>query len=224
MKISSVFVVGSASLTMAVLLLTGCPKHPDGQVGGGGATSLERAPAPGAMPGGEKLARPEAGRETPVSPPEQAGPRGKRSLLKGVFFDFDKAVLRKDAKRTLEANIRWLKANPQIRVVIEGHTDERGSAAYNLALGERRAKVVRDYLVARGIDASRLVTISRGETQPVTRGHDESAWQRNRRVHFATGAQVKAARRNGGQPQRGGTSQSSTESPFTSLLPQPLGP
>jgi peptidoglycan-associated lipoprotein len=104
--------------------------------------------------------------------------------LKDVFFDFDKAVVRGDQQAALNENASWLKANPGARLLIEGHCDERGTAEYNLALGERRAKAVKDYLVGAGIAADRLSTISYGEERPFVLGHDESAWKWNRRGHF----------------------------------------
>jgi peptidoglycan-associated lipoprotein len=108
----------------------------------------------------------------------------KEGPLKDVFFDFDKATLTDEAKKTLGDNIKWLKANPAARTAVEGHSDERGTDEYNLALGEQRAKAIRDYLVAGGIDTKRITTISYGEERPFALGHDESAWRWNRRGHF----------------------------------------
>lgn len=88
----------------------------------------------------------------------------------------------------LAENVEWLRKNPATKVTIEGHCDERGSSEYNLALGERRARATRDYLVASGIAANRISTISFGKERPFALGHDESAWQWNRRAHFAAGA------------------------------------
>ncbi|MGH7409625.1 MAG: peptidoglycan-associated lipoprotein Pal, partial [Candidatus Methylomirabilis sp.] len=104
--------------------------------------------------------------------------------LKDVFFDFDKSLIRPDAKKTLDENVRWLKENPKAIITIEGHCDERGTREYNLGLGERRAKAARDYLAAAGIDAKRIKTISYGKERPFAPGHDESAWKVNRRAHF----------------------------------------
>lgn len=104
--------------------------------------------------------------------------------LRDVFFDFDRAALDNEAKAVLDGNVSWLKANPEVRVVVEGHCDERGTNEYNLALGERRATRVRDYLIAAGIDPGRISTISYGEERPFVLGHDESAWKWNRRAHF----------------------------------------
>ncbi len=161
-------VLGAVLFVSVALLLAGCPKRPEVQTGG-----------PGALGGpGEKVGRPGGIRETPVAPGER--PKEGRD----VFFDFDKSLLRSDAKETLDNNIAWLKANAGIRVMLEGHCDERGTNEYNLALGERRAKAVRDYVVAGGINPNRISTISYGEERPFVLGHDESAWKWNRRGHF----------------------------------------
>ena len=98
-----------------------------------------------------------------------------------VFFDYDKFNVRPDQRSVLDKQVAWMKANPSVTVVVEGHCDERGTREYNLALGERRSTAVRDYLVARGIDASRVDTISYGKERPVAFGGDEAAWSQNRR-------------------------------------------
>jgi len=85
----------------------------------------------------------------------------------------------------MDANVAWLQANPRAMVVIEGNCDERGSEEYNLGLGDRRAQTVKDYLVAAGISANRIATISYGKERPFVLGHDESVWRWNRRAHFA---------------------------------------
>ncbi len=98
-----------------------------------------------------------------------------------VFFDFDKYNLRPDARATLEKQAAWLKRYPSVGIVVEGHADERGTREYNLALGERRANSVKDYLVSQGIPASRVRTISYGKERPVALGSNEAAWSQNRR-------------------------------------------
>jgi len=158
-------VLGSVLLLAGALLLAGCPKKPEV------ATGAPRAEAPAPVP----EARPE---------PAPPAPAPAKEPLQDVFFDFDKAVIRDDGKKSLNENIQWLKANPAVQIRVEGHCDERGTNEYNLALGERRAKVVRDYLVAGGIDAKRISTVSYGEERPFVQGHDESAWKGNRRGHF----------------------------------------
>ncbi len=106
------------------------------------------------------------------------------SALKDAFFDYNKSTLTDDAKRGLNDNAAWLRANSQARITVEGHCDERGTAEYNLGLGDRRARAVREYLVAAGIDVTRIRTISYGKERPFNLGHDESAWRENRRGHF----------------------------------------
>lgn len=127
--------------------------------------------------------------DSPSSPPPapavaQAPKAPELTAVKDIFFDFDQAMIRDDSKKTLADNVLWLKTNPAAKVTIEGHCDERGSSEYNLALGERRARVTRDFLVAAGIEANRVNTISFGKERPFVLGHDESAWKWNRRAHF----------------------------------------
>ena len=105
--------------------------------------------------------------------------------LEVVYFDFERWELRDDARSALKENAQELKESAQwSRLTIEGHCDERGSEEYNLALGERRAGVVSRYLKDLGVPASRLQTVSYGENRPVDPGHDESAWQQNRRAEL----------------------------------------
>ncbi|MCB1682418.1 MAG: peptidoglycan-associated lipoprotein Pal [Rhodospirillales bacterium] len=99
-----------------------------------------------------------------------------------VFFDYDSYDLRPEARTTLENQARWLQQYSNLNVTIEGHADERGTREYNLALGERRANSVKNYLVALGIDASRVNTISYGKERPAELGSNEQAWARNRRA------------------------------------------
>jgi peptidoglycan-associated lipoprotein len=108
----------------------------------------------------------------------------KNSPLKPVFFDYDSAEVNTAAQATLNENAALLKKYSGWTITIEGHCDERGSAEYNLALGERRSVAARAYLVAIGISAERLRTVSYGKEFPFEPGHDEGAWQKNRRAHF----------------------------------------
>ncbi|MBW1714006.1 MAG: peptidoglycan-associated lipoprotein Pal [Deltaproteobacteria bacterium] len=101
-----------------------------------------------------------------------------------VHFDFDKSDIRPDAAEVLKRKAAWLKDNPGVNVIIEGHCDERGTDAYNLALGERRAQAAKSFLVAIGIAEDRLETISYGEERPLDPGHNEEAWAKNRRAQF----------------------------------------
>jgi peptidoglycan-associated lipoprotein len=108
----------------------------------------------------------------------------KNSPLKPVFFDYDSAELTPAAKTALDENFGVLKKFGTWVLTIEGHCDERGTPEYNLALGERRAVAARTYLVALGVAADRLRTVSYGKEFPFDAGHDEAAWAKNRRAHF----------------------------------------
>ncbi len=108
----------------------------------------------------------------------------REAPLSMIHFDFDKYFIREDAKPALEQNAAWLKKFSSAQVLIEGHCDERGTEEYNLALGEKRAKSTYDYLVSLGVSPSRLKTISYGKSQPIDTGHNEIAWQKNRRAQF----------------------------------------
>ena len=99
-----------------------------------------------------------------------------------VFFGFDKFDLTTEARTVLERQAFWMRKNGAVTVVVEGHCDERGTREYNIALGERRANAVRDYLLTLGIDANRIKTISYGKERPVDGGHTETAWKKNRRA------------------------------------------
>jgi peptidoglycan-associated lipoprotein len=99
-----------------------------------------------------------------------------------VLFDYDSSVLDPDATQILDRQAAWLRQYPDIIVTIEGHADERGTREYNLALGDRRANAVKNYLVALGISADRVLTISYGEERPENPAHDEAAWAQNRRA------------------------------------------
>ncbi len=112
----------------------------------------------------------------------------KAGGLKTVYFDFNSSQLTSDAKGVLSGNAEFLKANPSVKVQVEGHCDERGGVQYNLALGENRAKAVREYLSTMGVDSSRITTISYGKERPVAFGHDEEAWGQNRRGNFVVTA------------------------------------
>lgn len=108
------------------------------------------------------------------------------ALITGtVYFEYDQSALSAESRSTLDAKIPALQARPAFRVRITGHTDERGSSEYNLALGLRRAAELKAYLVANGVDASRIDISSMGEERPAVAGSGESAWAQNRRAEFA---------------------------------------
>ena len=119
----------------------------------------------------------------------------RAALTAVVHFDFDQSEIRAEDKATLDAKVPILQANPGVMLRIAGHTDERGSDEYNLALGQRRAAAAKKYLVDHGIADSRIETISYGEERPVAQGSEESAWAQNRRAEFEVTAGGQNLRR-----------------------------
>ena len=116
--------------------------------------------------------------------PDDIAQLNARGYLTDIFFDTDRFDLTAAGRDSLAKNAAWLQRHSSISILVEGHCDERNTREYNLALGERRASAVRDYLVFLGIAPQRIQTISYGEERPFARGHDESAWKLNRRSHF----------------------------------------
>jgi peptidoglycan-associated lipoprotein len=113
------------------------------------------------------------------------GAGGEGGPLADIHFELDSAALTDEARATLEKHALWLQGRRDVRVTVEGHCDERGTVDYNLALGEQRARAARDYLVSLGIAAERVRVVSFGKERPLEAGHDEAAWAKNRRAHFA---------------------------------------
>jgi len=196
---SNVQLLFATAVLIGSLALAGCPKRPEvlqaGPAAVGPPAATAPAPAPAAAQPSPQTAetpvtRTPAPAETPVQPAPAAAPAAAAAAVPGpspvkdVFFDYDKAGIRDDQKAALNDNVGWLKGNTGAKILIEGHCDERGTAEYNLGLGERRAKAVKDYLIAAGIAADRVSTISYGKERPFVLGHDESAWKWNRRGHF----------------------------------------
>jgi peptidoglycan-associated lipoprotein len=105
-------------------------------------------------------------------------------LLKDIYFSYDKYEIRREDEEILKENAAFLKKNPKMKIQIEGHCDERGTAEYNLALGERRANHTKKYLVSLGITSDRISTISYGEERPLDPSNNEEAWAKNRRAHI----------------------------------------
>ena len=152
-----------------------------GSMAGGAGSGAGGAGAAGAGGAGSG-----AGAATGTTIPSLPSPKEfvESAALRDVFFDFDKYDVRPADKGTLDENAKWLKSNTAALLLIEGHTDERGTNEYNLALGERRAKSAMNYLVAQGVQASRITIISYGEERPLCTEQTEACWARNRRDHF----------------------------------------
>jgi peptidoglycan-associated lipoprotein len=142
-----------------------------------------RAGRPGAFAGAGPGLRAEAERL-----PDDVAEINRKGYLKDNFFDFDQAAIRADQREVLAGDASWLKKWPTVKVRVEGHCDERGTAQYNLALGERRAEADREYLASLGIDTTRVELVSYGKERPFAPGHDEGAWAQNRRDHFVVTA------------------------------------
>jgi peptidoglycan-associated lipoprotein len=166
-------VAGSLRMLAGLLLLAGCSSTSDdmadaaGAGGGAGAAGMRGGVASSDLPG----------QPIPGSQEELEVSVGDR-----VFFAYDSAVLSPIATQTLDRQGAWLQQYAEIVVTVEGHTDERGTREYNLALGDRRANAVKNYLVALGIEPSRILIISYGEERPADAANDESAWAKNRRA------------------------------------------
>lgn len=161
-----------AAALIALALTSGCAHKP------------KPAPAAPTTPEPTTQQVPTPSPTPPPAPAPAPAPAVTSSDMNPLFFDFDSAALSEQARATLDQNARLLRDHADVRVSIEGHCDERGTAEYNLALGEKRAQAARDYLVAAGIGASRLDVISYGKERPFESGHDESSWSKNRRAQF----------------------------------------
>jgi peptidoglycan-associated lipoprotein len=139
-------------------------------------------------PGGtaDSTVRVTVGAAPPPPPPAQNATLEEMFLkeVQDAYFDLDKADIRSDARAALAKTADFLRNYPQVKVVVEGHCDERGSTEYNLALGDRRAAAVKQYLVSLGIGADRMSTVSYGKEKPFCTESNEDCWQRNRRGHF----------------------------------------
>ena len=179
-----------AGLMLCVLIVSACggkkppvarPLPPPPTPAGSGSAS--RPPAPPEPVAEPTIVPPEPVRDERISS-ASLDDLNKNSPLKPAFFEYDSSELTSDAQRALNENAGVLKQYPAWTVTIEGHCDERGTAEYNLALGERRAVAARAYLVSLGVSADRLRTVSYGKEFPFDPGHDETAYAKNRRAHF----------------------------------------
>lgn len=172
------FLVALSLAGALAFLAAGCKHHAP-------TTTPQAAPPPPA----ETTEAPPTPAPAPPAQPEgvmseDLATMNAKGYMKDAFFDFNKSELREDARTALNADADWLKQYPSIQVLVEGHCDERGSEEYNLALGERRAAAVKDYLSNLGVDAGRIKTISYGKDRPFCTEHNETCWQENRRGHF----------------------------------------
>ena len=169
------------ALSVAALVAVGCAKKQTVKSEGApGAAAVTEAPVKEIPPAPVAVA--------PATPPPAAPgvavTEEKLSRFDDVRFDFDKSEVKEDGRKTCQVVADYLKKNPKAKLQIEGHCDERGTAEYNLALGDRRATAVMTYLVSLGVPKAALSTVSFGKEKPLDPGHDEGAWAKNRRAHF----------------------------------------
>lgn len=165
-KVAMVLVVG-------LLALTGCPSNPQksDSAGGGAGAGGSGVQGQGADLGGGVSA---------YSLDDPESPLAKRV----IYFDYDSAAIPDQYRKLIEMHAQYLASHRNTQVVLEGHTDERGSREYNIALGERRAQAVKKIMLLFGVNDAQVQTVSFGEERPVAPGHDESAWSLNRRVEL----------------------------------------
>jgi peptidoglycan-associated lipoprotein len=174
------------ALLISSILVSACETAPDESAAASGAGTSKAATSSTATP--SAVAPAPAPAPAPSGPPAGSQEDLVANVGDRVFFDFDKYNLTPDARATLEKQAAWMKRYASTTVSIEGHCDERGTREYNLALGERRANSVKDFLVALGIGPNRVKTISYGKERPVALGSNDKAWAQNRRgVTVVTG-------------------------------------
>jgi peptidoglycan-associated lipoprotein len=169
------------SLLVATLFVAACATEPENS----GATSGQGSSSSSANKAGTTSSQPQPQSVSSMSKPSGPAPGSVEDLVVNVgdrvFFDFDKSSVRPDAAEVLNRQAAWLRKFPNHVVVIEGHCDERGTREYNLALGDRRANAVREYLISVGVSTNRIETISYGKERPAVVGATGSAWAQNRR-------------------------------------------
>ena len=174
------------SLFAALVLVSACETTPDESAstsGAGTTSSTGSGTTSGSVSGSEVT--PEAAASDDSTMASKPVPGSQEDLVINVgdrvFFGFDKSVIIAASEKTLKRQAAWLRQHPSVSLTVEGHADERGTREYNLALGERRATSVKNFLVALGISADRIATISYGKERPDALGHSEAAWSQNRR-------------------------------------------
>ncbi len=160
-------------------LMAGCASRPPAGTAQGTQTSAGKA-----TPGYTVSPYAQAGQYDMAATSRPGGPGGAGGSDRTLYFDFDSSEISPDGRPVLEANARYLSANPSVAVTLEGHTDERGTREYNIGLGDRRAEAVRRALNAYGVSAEQLRTLSYGEERPAATGHTEESYAKNRRVEI----------------------------------------
>ena len=174
--------LGLVALLLAISMLPACsgqePPAPEPE-----PPAPER-PAPTPQPQNEPPQAAEFEQNEPASDVLTLDMINREGMLQAVYFDYDKAEIRADQRAKLQANAQFLRDNDNVRVLVAGHCDERGTREYNMALGERRASATMQYMVSLGVARNRIEIISYGEEQPAAPGANEAAWLQNRRAAF----------------------------------------
>ena len=157
------------------------------QSGGGGLRGLDKNPSEERVGGGTLLAKvdPSSSAERQMAEVRAEQAASAAAGLRDVFFAYDSWTISEEGRQALSRDAEWMKSTPSAVVKVEGHCDERGTSAYNLVLGEKRAKAARNYLVELGVSANRLSVVSYGKERPSCNEHAESCYQQNRRGHLA---------------------------------------
>ena len=174
MKMLQILLIG---LVMTMMVATGCSKT----VLENQSATDQNTPADSDTSSSGTMASSDTGSQNASSQVMDAD----GDIEAAVYFDFDSATLDSNDQAILQMKARWLQENPDVStVLVEGHCDERGTDAYNMALGARRATAVKDYLIDLGVEINKLETQSYGEEKPAVMGNDEAAWAKNRRANF----------------------------------------
>jgi peptidoglycan-associated lipoprotein len=190
-RLSLVLLSGIAAVALAACSHNPPPVTTPQQPNADSVAEAERARQEAAdRAAAEARAREEAERQRQQRIADSLAAMGKTAeavrtmLATMIHFDYDKANIRPEDASILDQKVAILQANPNLRIRVSGHCDERGSDEYNLALGNRRATAAKQYLVSHGIEAQRIETVSYGEERPLAQGHDEAAWAQNRRDEY----------------------------------------
>lgn len=181
-------------LVLTVALIAACRRQPEttpAPADTAAAAAVDTAAERRAREAAEAAARDSARRQAALDSANRARAEAERmmtemrnTIAQVVYFDYDASEIRDDQRAALDAKVPILRANAGLRIRITGHTDERGSDEYNMALGQRRAAAAKRYLVSQGIEDARIEIVSLGEERPAAQGSDESAWSQNRRAEF----------------------------------------
>lgn len=178
---------GGLGLAILIAGASGCASKPAAKL----ASDVKPAPAAEkatVVRGGDEFRTTSSQEPVAEALPQSVQEINRKGYLKDSFFDFDRYDVRPDQRDRLVSDAEWLRKWPSVKILVEGHCDERGTAQYNMALGEKRAQADKEYLQSLGVDASRIRTVSFGKEHPFSNGHDEASWALDRRDHIVATA------------------------------------